>query len=94
MPTKIKIKSTVEQLNNLKKNVFELTLSSKSLSSKYNIIKSYEEQIDLLLYKNHYCLLTILQNVCGNNVNYKQICRQCLNTHGDRRKIEEQKNTC
>ena len=48
----------------------------------------YGERTDLLLYKNHCCLFTILQNFCGSNGNCKHICRRCLNTHGDKIKLD------
>ena len=49
----------------------------------------YVEKIDLLSYENHYCLITNLQNFCGNKEHYKHLCRRCLNTYGDQTKLEE-----
>ena len=88
-PMKIKDIPMFERLNNLNINVFELSASDKSLSPKYINKKYYEEQIDSLLYENHYCLITNLHNFCRNNVNYTHLCRRCLNTYGDQSKLEE-----
>ena len=57
---KIKDIPTVERLNNFKKNVFELSANDKTLSPKNYNKNYYDEQKDLLLYENHYCLLTNL----------------------------------
>ena len=62
-PMKIKDIPTLERLNNLDKNVSELVANDKSVSPKFIIKNHYDEQIDLLLYENHYCLLTNLQNL-------------------------------
>ena len=88
-PMKIKDIPTFERLNNLNINVFELSASDKSLSPKYINKNYYDEQIDLLLYENHYCLITNLHNFCKNNEQYNHLCRRCLNTYGDQSKLEE-----
>ena len=59
------------------------------------LIKNYyDEQIDLLLYENHYCLITNLHNFCRNNEHYTHLCRRCLNTYGDQTKLEEHLLRC
>ena len=93
-PMKIKDIPTFEKLNNLNINVFELSANDKTLSPKYVNKNYYEEQIDLLLYENHYCLITNLHNICGNNEHYKHLCRRCLNTYGDQSKLEEHMLRC
>ena len=93
-PMKIKDIPTFEILNNLNINVFELSANDKSLSPKYVNKNYYDEQIDLLLYENHYCLITNLHNFCRNNVNYTHLCRRCLNTYGDQSKLEEHMLRC
>ena len=93
-PMKIKDIPTFEILNNLKINVFELSANDKSLSLKYVNQNYYEEQIDLLLYENHYCLLTNLHNCCRKNEHYTHLCRRCLNTYGDQIKLEEHLLRC
>ena len=88
-PMKIKDIPTFEILNNLNINVFEITANDKTYSPKYVNRNYYDEQLDLLLYENHYCLITNLHNFCGNNVNCTHLCRRCLNTYGDQSKLEE-----
>ena len=67
---------------------------SKTLSPKYVNENYYDEQIDRLLYGNPYRLITNLHNFCGNIQHYKQLCRKCLNTHGDQTKLEEHMLRC
>ena len=93
-PMKIKGIPTFEGLNNLNINVFEITANNKSLSPKYVNKNYYDEQIDLLLYENHYCLITNLHNFCRNNEHYTHLCRRCLNTYGDQTKLEEHMLRC
>ena len=62
LPMKLKDIPKFERLNNSNINVFELSANDKTLSPK-NVNKNYyDEQIDLLLYENQYCLITNLQN--------------------------------
>ena len=70
IPMKIKDITSIEQLNKLNKNVFEFPLNYKTFSPKCNNKNYYEEQIDLLLYENHFCLITNLHNVCRKKENY------------------------
>ena len=93
-PMKIKDIPTFEILNNLNINVFELSANDKSLSPKYVNKNYYDEQIDILLYENHYCLITHLHNFCRNNEHYTHLCRRCLNTHGVQTKLEEHMLRC
>ena len=93
-PMKIKDIPTFERLNNLNQNVFEITANDKSLSPKYVNKNYYDEQIDLLLYENNYCLITNLYNFCRNNEHYTHLCRRCLNTYGDQTKLEEHMLRC
>ena len=86
---KIKDIPTFERLNNLNINVFELSANDKTLSPKYVNKNYYDEQLDLLLYENHYCLITNLHNFCGKSEDYKRLCRRCLNTYGDQTKFEK-----
>ena len=91
---KIKDIPTFERINNLNINVFELSANDKSLSPKYVNKNYYDDQIDLLLYENHYCLITNLHNFCKNNEHYNHLCRRCLNTYGDQSKLEEHMLRC
>ena len=85
---------TFERFNNLKINVFELSANDKTLSPKYVNKNYYDEQIDLLLFENHYCLITNLHNFSRNNEHYKHLCRRCLNTYGEQTKLEEHMLRC
>ena len=91
---KIKDIPTFEGLNKLNINVFELSANDKTLSPKYVNKNYYDEQIDLLLFENHYCLITSIHNFCRNNEHYKHLCRKCLNTYGDQTKFEENMLRC
>ena len=91
---KIKDIPTFERLNNLNINVFELSANGKTLSPKFVNKNYYDEQIDLLLYENHYCLIINLHNFCRNNEHNKHLCRRCLNTYGDQTKLEENMLRC
>ena len=85
---------TFERINTLNINVFELSANDKSLSPKYVNKNYYDEQIDLLLYENHYCLITNIHNFCRNNEHYKHLCRRSLNTYGEQTKLEEYMLRC
>ena len=91
---KIKDISTFERLNNLIINVFELSVDDKTLSLKYVSKNYYDEQIELLLYENHYCLITSLHNFFRNYEQNKHLCRRCFNTYGDQTKLEEHMLRC
>ena len=93
-PMRIKDIPSFERLNNLNINVFELSANDKTFSPKYINKNYYDEQIDLLLYENHYCLITNLHNFCRNNEHYTHLCRRCLNTYGDQTKLEEHMLRC
>ena len=65
-----------EKLNNLNVNVFELT---KTVLTPIHINMNYDQpQIDLLLFANHYCLITKLHCVINKNSHMKWVCRRCL----------------
>ena len=91
---KMKDIPTFERLNKLNINVFELSANDKTLSPKYVNKNYYDEQLDILLYENHYCLITNLHNFCRNIQHYKHLCRRCLNTYGDLTKLEEHMLSC
>ena len=93
-PMKLKDIPTFERLNNQNINVFALSANDKSLSPKYVNKNYYDEQRDLLLYENHYCLITNLHNFCRTNEHYTYLCRRCLNTYGDQTKLEEHMFRC
>ena len=65
-----------ENLNNLNVNVFELT---GSVLTPIHITKNYfQPQIDLLLYENHYCLITKLHCLINKDSHMKHVCRRCF----------------
>ena len=96
---------TFEQLNILNENFSELSSSfnadyvsnagyTKNRSPKKGNENYFEEQIYLLLYENHSWLETILNKFCRSNEDFKNVCRRCLNIHGDRTKVEKHMLRC
>ena len=82
-----------ENQNKLCINVFELN-ENNVIEPKY-INKNYTKpQIDLLLYKNHYCLITKLHTLISNNSHTKYICRRCLNTFSTQLVLNTHINMC
>ena len=75
-PMKIKDFPKFENLNNLNVNVFELT---GAVLTPIHINKNYlQSQIDLLLFENHYCLITKLHCLLNKDSHMKWVCRRCL----------------
>ena len=67
-----------EKQNGLCINVFEL--ENDSLRPVYINTENYQKtQIDLMLYKNHYCLITNLPRLLTDNNHLNFVCRRCLN---------------
>ena len=57
-------------------NVFELT---GNVLTPIHVNKNYlQPQIDLLLYQNHYCLITKLHCLINKDSHMKHVCRRCL----------------
>ena len=57
-------------------NVFELT---GNVLTPIHINTNYDQpQIDLLLYQNHYCLITKLHCLINKDSHMKHVCRRCL----------------
>ena len=79
-PMRIKDVPKFENLNNLNVNVFELTNSVRSSAlTPIHINTNYDQpQIDLLLFENHYCLITKLHCLINKNSHMKWVCRRCL----------------
>ena len=57
-------------------NVFELT--GNVLTPIYNNENYKQPQIDLLLYENHYCLITKLHYLINKDSHMKHVCRRCF----------------
>ena len=76
LPMKIKDIPKFENLNNLNVNVFELT---KTVLTPIHTNTNYDQpQIDLLLYQNHYCLITKLHCLINKDSHMKWVRRRCL----------------
>ena len=75
-PMKVKDIPKFENLNNLNINVFEIT---GAVLTPIHINKNYfQPQIDLLLYENHYCLITKLHCLINKESHMKHVCRRCF----------------
>ena len=75
-PMKVKDIPKFENLNNLNINVFELT---GNVLTPIHVNKNYlQPQIDLLLYQNHYCLITRLHCLINKDSHMRWVCRRCL----------------
>ena len=85
-----------EDLNNLNVNVFELTNSvrSSALTPIY-INKNYDQpQIDLLLFENHYCLITKLDCLINKDSHMKWVCRRCLTAFSSEQFLFDHTSRC
>ena len=75
-PMKVKDIPKFEKLNNLNVNVFELT---KTVPTPIHKNMNYDQpQSDLLLFENHYCLITKLHRLINENSHKKWVYRRCL----------------
>ena len=73
-PMKVKDIPKFENLNNLNINVFELT---GNVLTPIHVTKKYlQPQIDLLLYENHYCLITRLHCLINKDSHKRWVCRR------------------
>ena len=71
IPMKCEDISKFENLNNFNVNVSELT---NSVLTPIHIKKTYlQPQIDLLLFENHYCLITKLHCLISENSHMKWV---------------------
>ena len=76
LPMKVKDIPKFENLNNINVNVFELT---RTVLTPIHTNKNYlQPQTDLLLFENHYCLITKLHCLINKNSHMKWVCRRCL----------------
>ena len=75
-PMKVKDIPKFENLNNSNVNVFKLT---KTVLTPIHINTKYDQpQIDLLLFENHYYLITKLHCLINKDSHMKWVCRRCL----------------
>ena len=98
-PMKVKDIPKFEKLNNSNVNIFELT---NNVLTPIHTNTNYDQlQIDLLLFENHYCLITKLHCLINQNSHMKWVCRRCptafscediLNQHIDRSQKQQPTN--
>ena len=82
----------LKKQNGLNINVFEL--ENDSLRPVY-INENYSgNQIDLMLYNEHYCLITKLHTLISDNSHLKWMCRRCLNSFGSEKVLYDHINMC
>ena len=73
---KVKDIPKFENLNNLNINVLELT---NNVLTPIHTNTNYDQpHIDLLLFENHYCLITKLHCLINKNSHMEWVCRRCL----------------
>ena len=75
-PVKVKDIPKFKKFNYLNVNVFELT--GTVLTPIYINMNYDQPQIDLLLFENHYCLITKLHCLINKKLHMKWVCRRCL----------------
>ena len=91
-PMKIKDIPKFENLNNLNVNVFELT---KTVLTPIHTNTNYDQpQIDLLLYQNHYCLITKLHCLINKDSHMKWVCRRCLTAFSSEHILSQHIDRC
>ena len=73
-------------------NVFELT---GNVLTPIHINTNYDQpQIDLLLYQNHYCLITKLHCLINKDSHMKHVCRRCLTAFSSQPVLIDQIDRC
>ena len=92
----VKIKDLDKIENLLKVNIFVYTCN-KNLQDKYCLYKSnkkYDENLDLLLYNNHYMIITKIHKFFYPTKNNVYFCRNCFISYHSKDKFEEHSNFC
>ena len=91
-PMKVKDIPKFENLNNLNVNVFELT---KTVLTPIHTNTNYDQpQTDLLLFENHYCLITKLHCLINKDSHMKWVYRRCLTTFSSEDILNQHINRC
>ena len=73
-------------------NVFELT---GTVSTPLLINTNYDQQqTDLLLYKNHYCLITKIHCSINKDSHMKHVCRRCLTAFSSEDNLNQNIDPC
>ena len=91
-PMKVEDIPKFENLNNLNVNVFELT--GTVLAPFHNNKNYLEPQIDLLLFENHYCLITKLHCLINKSSHMKWVCRRCLTAFSSEHILNQHIDRC
>ena len=90
-----------DKLNNLNINIFELNFYLDDNKIWKHILipleifenKNGDDEIDLLIYKNHYVLITKLHVFLGKS-DCKYVCRRCLSSYSNEKVLEKHKFKC
>ena len=91
-PMKVKDIPKFENLNNLNINVFELT---NSVLTPIHTNTNYDQpQIDLLLFENHYCLVSKLHCLINKDSDMKWVCRRCLTAFSSKDILNQHIDRC
>ena len=91
-PMKVKDIPKFEKPKNLNVNVFELT---NSVLTTILINKNFlQPQKGLLLFENHYCLITKLQCLLNEDSHMKWVCRRCLTAFSSEQILFDQISRC
>ena len=91
-PMKVKDIPKFEKLNNFNVNNFELT---KTVLTPIHMNMNHDQpQIDLLLFENHYCLITKLHCLINKNSHMKWVCRRCLTAFSSEDILNQHTDRC
>ena len=73
-------------------NIFEFT---GNILTPIHINENYlQPQIDLMLYENHYCLITKLQCLVNNNSHMEELCRRYLTAFSSKNTLNKHIARC
>ena len=89
---KFKTLNTQSAFDTLNLNVFKLT---GTVLTPIHFNKNYfQQQIDLLLYQSHHCLITKLQCLINKSSLMKHVCRRCLTAFSSEPVIRDHMERC
>ena len=91
-PMKVEDIPKFENLNKVNVSVFELT--GTVLAPIHNNKNYLEPQIDLLLFENHYCLITKLHCLMKKSTHMKWVCRRCLTAFSSEDILNQHIDSC
>ena len=91
-PMKVEDIPKFEKLNNSNVKVFQLT---NSVLTPIQLNTNYDQpQIDLLLFENHYCLITKLHCLINKGSQMKWVCRRCLTAFSSEQILFDHTSRC